>query len=172
VPTHVVSQLDIVRLLKEKGLTDIPQTLEEMGLGKVGAFSFFWETQDTVLNGSGLLHVHTHIALWSTANPLSHLFHPHMQTVVSSVSEDTPALVAFHHMATDHKSAMAVTNSQGKLVGSLSVADLRSLPSDNFSLLLQPIKQLLPTVFKDARLDKVRCCVGKLIAFNGYTIYS
>ena len=35
VPTHVVSQLDVVRLLKEKGLTDIPQTLEEMGLGKV-----------------------------------------------------------------------------------------------------------------------------------------
>ena len=88
---------------------------------------------------------------------------PALQTVVSSVSEDTPALVAFHHMATDLKSAMAVTNAQGKLVGSLSVADLRSLPTDNFGVLLQPIKQLLPTVFKDARLDKVRCRRSRML---------
>ena len=38
-----------------------------------------------------------------------------LQTVVSTVDQDTPALLAFHHMAMDHKSAVGVTDKTGAL---------------------------------------------------------
>lgn len=110
VPTDVVTQLDLVNLLVEKGLASVSATVDELGLAR---------------------------------------------TVVSTVSTDTPALLAFHHMAMDHKSAVGILDAQGMLVGSISVADLRDMPTDSFGLLLKPISELLTTVFKSARLDKI-----------------
>mmetsp|Transcript_4244 Transcript_4244/g.7022 ORF Transcript_4244/g.7022 Transcript_4244/m.7022 type:complete len:393 (-) Transcript_4244:651-1829(-) len=108
VPTDVVTQLDLVSLLVEKGLASVPATLEELGLAR---------------------------------------------TVVSTVMESESALVAFHHMAQDHKSAVGILDAQGQLVGSLSVADLRDLPCNSFGLLLKPVRELLSSVFTRARLD-------------------
>lgn len=59
VPTDVVSQLDLVELVVEKGLADgVSASIDELGLAR---------------------------------------------TVVSTCSASDPALVAFHHMAMDHK---------------------------------------------------------------------
>lgn len=110
VPTDVVTQLDLVTLLVEKGLASVQTSVDDLGLAR---------------------------------------------TVVSTVSADTPALLAFHHMAMDHKSAVGILDAQGQLVGSISVADLRDMPTDQFGLLLKPISELLTTVFKNARLDKI-----------------
>ncbi len=53
------------------------------------------------------------------------------------------------------RSAVGILDGTGKLVGSISVADLRDLPTDQFGLLLKPVGELLPTVFKNARLDTI-----------------
>lgn len=39
-------------------------------------------------------------------------------------------------------SAVGLTDKSGKLVGSISVADLRDLPADKFGLLLQPVSKV------------------------------
>jgi hypothetical protein len=39
-------------------------------------------------------------------------------------------------------SAVGLTDKAGKLVGSISVADLRDLPTDQFGLLLQPVSKV------------------------------
>mmetsp|Transcript_12252 Transcript_12252/g.29870 ORF Transcript_12252/g.29870 Transcript_12252/m.29870 type:complete len:380 (-) Transcript_12252:561-1700(-) len=109
VPTDVVTQLDMVGLLAEKGLSGVASSVDDLGLAR---------------------------------------------TVVSTVTSDTPALVAFHHMAMDHKSAVGITDAKtNKLIGSIAVSDLRDLNISKFGLLLQPVGQLVGKVFPDARLD-------------------
>eukprot|EP00798_Chlamydomonas_sp_ICE-L_P024795 gene24795-10439_t len=66
---------------------------------------------------------------------------------VYSVSADTPAIVAFHNMAVDRKSGVAVTDGpDGNLVGKVSSSDLRDLPVDHFALLLLPVGEFLAIV--------------------------
>lgn len=111
IPTDVVTQLDMVALLAEKGLSGVASSIDDLGLAR---------------------------------------------TVVATVSADTPALVAFHHMAVDHKSAVGITDPKTKkLIGSIAVSDLRDMPIAQFGLLLQPVGELVGKVFPGARLDTI-----------------
>ncbi|KAJ9518243.1 hypothetical protein QJQ45_010149 [Haematococcus lacustris] len=142
VPTDVVTQLDFVKLLAEKGLAQVEATVEELGLAKVG------EGQEAA-GGPG----HQQARRQGGSGVDSSGRHP---TVVSTVTEDTPGLTAFHHMAMDLKSAVGVVDSSGKLVGSVAVADLRDIALDNLGVLLQPVSKLLADgVLPNARLDVV-----------------
>lgn len=61
-----------------------------------------------------------------------------------TVTADTPALAAIHHMAADHKSCVGIVDAEGgKLVGNLSVSDLRDLPPQHFAVMLLPVGELV-----------------------------
>jgi CBS domain-containing protein len=64
-------------------------------------------------------------------------------SAVFTVSAETTALEAYHHMCMDHKSCMGVTDADGKLVGNLSLSDLRGLDQDHFGLLLLPVSEMI-----------------------------
>jgi hypothetical protein len=154
VPTDVVTQLDLVVLLVQKGLGGVAETVDQLGLARVSVrvcarvgegkgraeaaghdlsviLMCIWlpstspavvrlDRCTTRLVHALLLGCTPHSAhmdiIWRHARPPrndKHHLHPLMQstnapklatqTVVSTVSQDTPALVAFHHMAMDHK---------------------------------------------------------------------
>lgn len=52
-------------------------------------------------------------------------------------------------------SAVGILDAQGKLIGSLSVADLRDLSTDKFGMLLKPTGELLKSTFTNATLDTI-----------------
>jgi len=56
------------------------------------------------------------------------------------VTTDQPAIDAFRMLASMNISAAPIINSQGSLVGTLSVSDLRALRNDPLSTLLQPVR--------------------------------
>jgi len=56
------------------------------------------------------------------------------------VSSEHPTIDAFRMLATLNISAAPIINSQGSLVGTLSVSDLRALRKDPLSTLLQPVR--------------------------------
>jgi hypothetical protein len=62
------------------------------------------------------------------------------------VSGEVSALEAFHHMAADHKSTLGIVDAAGKLLGNLSVSDLRYLPAAGFALLLRPVAEYVALV--------------------------
>ncbi len=154
----MVTQLDLVCLLVEKGLASVSSTIDELGLARVSRPYVLLccasvshrvikapvrsSCRSTMLTDyrDGYLYNQPSHCLWSRS-PLV-LCVRALQTVVSTVSFDTPALLAFHHMAMDHKSAVGILDKEGKLVGSISVADLRDLPADQFGLLLKPISEV------------------------------
>jgi hypothetical protein len=73
---------------------------------------------------------------------------------VFTVSAETTVLEAYHHMCMDHKSCMGVTDADGKLVGNLSLSDLRGLDQDHFGLLLLPVSEMIAIL----QGTKVSCC--------------
>ena len=55
-----------------------------------------------------------------------------------TIAADAPALEAFSKMARDHKSALGVTDPKtGKLIGNISVSDIRGLAPEDFPQLLK-----------------------------------
>jgi len=56
------------------------------------------------------------------------------------VSSEQPTIEAFKMLASLNISAAPIVNSQGSLVGTLSVSDLRALRKDPLSVLLQPVR--------------------------------
>eukprot|EP00798_Chlamydomonas_sp_ICE-L_P022054 gene22054-29119_t len=67
-------------------------------------------------------------------------------TFVYSVTADTPALVAFHNMAVDHKSGVAIVDSDGKLIGDIAAEDLRDIPIQSFGILLLPVGEFVSII--------------------------
>jgi len=56
------------------------------------------------------------------------------------INNDQPAISAFKTLAEHNISAAPIINSQGSLVGTLSISDLRALRQDSLSSLLQPVR--------------------------------
>ncbi|PNH12790.1 SNF1-related protein kinase regulatory subunit gamma-1-like [Tetrabaena socialis] len=54
---------------------------------------------------------------------------------VFTVHASATALEAFHHMALDHKSCLGIVDNTGKLIGNVSVSDLRFLGPQHWGLL-------------------------------------
>ena len=75
-------------------------------------------------------------------------------SAVFTVSAETTALEAYHHMCMDHKSCIGVTDADGKLVGNLSLSDLRGLDQDHCGLLLLPESEMIAIL----QGTKVSCC--------------
>ncbi len=51
------------------------------------------------------------------------------------------ALEAFHHMAVDHKSCLGIVDDEGRLIGNVSISDLRAVGAGNFALLLSSVAE-------------------------------
>ena len=65
--------------------------------------------------------------------------HIHMTHTLTHTHTRT---ITYAHAHTHTHSAVGVTDATGKLVGSISVADLLALPLDNLSLLLKPLSEV------------------------------
>ncbi|EFJ45381.1 hypothetical protein VOLCADRAFT_109874 [Volvox carteri f. nagariensis] len=60
---------------------------------------------------------------------------------VFTIHASASALEAFHHMALDHKSCLGIVDNTGKLIGNVSVSDLRFLGPQNYGLLLSTVAE-------------------------------
>eukprot|EP00048_Salpingoeca_helianthica_P000442 m.41545 g.41545 ORF g.41545 m.41545 type:complete len:330 (+) comp10517_c0_seq1:100-1089(+) len=61
-----------------------------------------------------------------------------------SVTVDTPAIHAFYLMSLNKESCLSIVSREtGAVLGNLSVADLRSLPQQRFSSLLDPVSDFI-----------------------------
>lgn len=63
-----------------------------------------------------------------------------------TVHASATALEAFHHMALDHKSCLGIVDNTGKLIGNVSVSDLRFLGPQNYGLLLLTVAEFIVVV--------------------------
>ncbi|GFR43787.1 hypothetical protein Agub_g4904 [Astrephomene gubernaculifera] len=66
---------------------------------------------------------------------------------VFTIHASAPALEAFRYMAVDHKSCLGIVDNTGKLIGNVSVGDLRFLRAQNYGLLLSPVAEFVATVW-------------------------
>jgi len=80
-----------------------------------------------------------------------------------SVPLDTPAVIAFDHMAVDHKSSVGIVDADGKLIGNLSASDIRDVPLQNFGLLLLPVYQYIAVVNGVAGVSVDEIAAGKQV---------
>lgn len=77
-----------------------------------------------------------------------------------TVTADTPTLEAFSMLARDHKSALGVTDpASGKLIGNLSVSDIRGLKAEDFPQLLLPVGDYI--LVRHGKAPAVRPAGGK-----------
>ncbi|PNW75473.1 hypothetical protein CHLRE_12g528000v5 [Chlamydomonas reinhardtii] len=60
---------------------------------------------------------------------------------VFTIHASATALEAFHHMALDHKSCLGIVDNTGKLIGSVSISDLRFVGSNNYGLLMSTVAE-------------------------------
>jgi len=74
---------------------------------------------------------------------------------VLSVSEDAVAIDAFRMMVDKNVSGLAVVNSEGKLVGNISLRDLKAMSADGrlFFRLFQTVKHYLQKIAKETTAD-------------------
>ncbi len=56
------------------------------------------------------------------------------------------ALEAFHHMAVDHKSCLGIVDDEGRLIGNVSVSDLRAVGGNNLALLNTTVAEFVVIV--------------------------
>ncbi|KAG2498893.1 hypothetical protein HYH03_003084 [Edaphochlamys debaryana] len=54
---------------------------------------------------------------------------------VFTIHASATALEAFHHMAVDHKSCLGIVDNTGKLIGNVSISDLKFVGPKNYALL-------------------------------------
>ncbi len=59
---------------------------------------------------------------------------------------------------------MGVTDADGKLVGNLSLSDLRGLDQDHFGLLLLPVSEMIAIL----QGTKVSCAFGSTISWSQF----
>lgn len=62
---------------------------------------------------------------------------------VFTVAASASALEAFHHMAMDHKSCLGIVDAAGKLIGNVSLSDIRALSPVQYGLLLSPVAEFV-----------------------------
>ncbi|GAX74436.1 hypothetical protein CEUSTIGMA_g1885.t1 [Chlamydomonas eustigma] len=117
----------------------------EHGTEKEGASS--WRPTDVVAQSDVVKFMWEHREALGLTTTLSledlELHSSHVLTV----DYDTPAIVAFDHMAVDHKSSIGIVDGDGKLIGSLNASDIRDVPLAYFALLLLPVYQYMAVVY-------------------------
>jgi CBS domain-containing protein len=77
-----------------------------------------------------------------------------------TVPAATPAIVAFGYMARDNKSALGLTDADGKLVAALASSDLRGLTAEEFPLLTMPASDFVAIRSGRAGVDKAAALAG------------
>lgn len=115
------------------------------GSEKEGASS--WRPTDVVSQGDVIKFLWENKAKLGDAVNLTLESLDLADTFVYSVTAETPALVAFHNMAFDMKSGVAITDvPDGKLVGNVQAEHLRDIPVEHFAILLLPVGEFLSVI--------------------------
>ncbi len=175
-PTDVVSQLDVVRLLaerKDKLNKVMGKTLEELEIFEVscdsrvqpqllpggvvqlsgcnratcasGFVNFGLATTQDARRGPSYGKVWPQQGLDPYAERLRSRLSP-TQGSVFTIHAGKTALEAFHHMAVDHKSCLGIVDDEGRLIGNVSISDLRAVGAGNFALLRRSVAEFVVAV--------------------------
>ncbi|KAJ1910266.1 hypothetical protein IWQ60_010739 [Tieghemiomyces parasiticus] len=91
-------------------------------------------------------YVHDHPGCLNTdllETTVEQLFPKAIHKKLFTVREDEPVLRAYALMDQEDRSAAAVLDSEGRIVGNLSASDLRGLTEDNLTSLMAPVKVFL-----------------------------
>jgi len=85
------------------------------------------------------------------------LVHPDGGSKVLDIKEDQIALEGFHTMEMEGVHALPVVDSEGRIISTLSTADIYGLDSTNLQQTLSPVGEFLKATHKDQMLHPVTC---------------